>query len=139
MEKHPTKRKPGRPPLESGKKTRILRTRLSEEDYRQLAKQLDAAGITVSEWIRKRLLSPHAATPVNTADLLDRLDTIGAELGRSGNNINQLARHANVLRRYGMLTEPVVRAFLPLLETYLAQQRELGNQLRSILRLLARQ
>ncbi|RYE19979.1 MAG: plasmid mobilization relaxosome protein MobC [Sphingobacteriaceae bacterium] len=45
---------------------------------------------------------------MNGVNLISSLDKIGAELGRSGNNINQLARHANTLNKIGKVDEPVM-------------------------------
>src|SRR3546814_14351503 len=89
------------------------------------------------ELIRRRVLGG-AAVAVNTVELLTALDTIGAELGRAGNNINQLARHANVLNRQGRLAPEVVTEFNRLFTDYIRTQRQLEKNFRQLLRAIDR-
>jgi hypothetical protein len=86
------------------------------------------------ELIRKRVLHAGAAITINSGELLAALDAIGAELGRAGNNINQLARHANVLNKQGMLSPDVATEFNTLFSDYIRTQRELEKNIRQILR-----
>ncbi|MCY1530418.1 hypothetical protein D9M68_656030 [compost metagenome] len=67
---------------------------------------------------------------------MKKLDAIGAELGRSGNNINQLARHANVLQKQGLLSQSVTIEFSSLLGSYVKVQQELDKIIRQIIRLM---
>ncbi|RYE26817.1 MAG: plasmid mobilization relaxosome protein MobC, partial [Sphingobacteriaceae bacterium] len=56
-------------------------------------------GISVAELLRTKGLGTKSQV-VNGVNLIASLDKIGADLGRAGNNINQLARHANTLTRW---------------------------------------
>jgi hypothetical protein len=73
---------------------------------------------------------------LNGRELLSQLDQIGAELGRAGNNINQLARHANVLSKQRELTPEVAANFNKLFDRYIGEQREIEKVLRHIIRFL---
>ena len=73
---------------------------------------------------------------INTKELMKVLDATGAELGRAGNNINQLARHANVLVKQGMLNQDIVCEFNILLGNYITVQQELEKNLRHLIRLM---
>jgi hypothetical protein len=134
MEK--TEKKMGRPVMDSGKREFLLKAKLTAEENKQvlsLAKQL---GISRSELIKSRLLADHRQVLVNAADLLITLDRIGAELGRSGNNINQLARHANILNKRGMLDGEIISEFNTLSSVYLKQHLEIQKLMRQLIRLI---
>ena len=137
MDKH--KRKPGRPPLLTGKRTRIIKAKLTDDEFEALLHIQKASGLNRTEVIRRRVLYGSSdVTLVNPAELLWALDAIGAELGRAGNNINQLARHANLLNRQGRLTPEVVAEFNRLFNGYIHIQRELDKQIRQLLREMKR-
>jgi hypothetical protein len=55
-------------------------------------------------------------------------------MGRSGNNINQLARHANTLHLKGSLQPQVAVQFNDLLNQYINIQQALETALRKIIR-----
>jgi hypothetical protein len=93
--------------------------------------------IKKSDLIRRALLSNAPKVLVNAKEMLRLLDAIGLELARSGNNLNQLARYANILKKRSMLSPVVVERFNYLFETYLSQQKDLDSSLRKVLRLLA--
>jgi hypothetical protein len=71
---------------------------------------------------------------LNAKELIRSLDSIGAELGHSGNNINQLARYANILNKKRMLSPVVMERFNILFEQYISHQKNLEAALRSIVR-----
>ena len=48
------KRKVGRPKLKSGRRSRIVKMRVSSAEYRKLKEKADAAGLTVSEFLRQQ-------------------------------------------------------------------------------------
>ena len=128
-------RKAGRPPMLTGKRSRLIKAKLTEEEFSRLLEIQKASGLNRMELIRRRVLQGGtASTNVNTAELLVALDAIGAELGRSGNNINQLARHANVLNRQGRLHADVVAEFNRLFAEYLRIQGSVEKSLRQLIR-----
>jgi hypothetical protein len=61
---------------------------------------------------------------------------MGSELGRAGNNINQLARHANILNKRGRLDELVVKEFNILFKEYARIRNDTEKSLRQIIRLI---
>ena len=112
--------------------------RFTQQEYNAVLALEKQLGIRKSELVRLRLLNDAPQIVVNARELISRLDSIGAELGRSGNNINQLARYANILNSSGVLSPVVVERFNVLFESYIAQQQELESNLRKILRCLGR-
>lgn len=131
-----TIKKVGRPEMTSGKRTKIIKARLTEDEFNQVLAIEKNLGITRMELIRTRVLYNSSKVLVNAGELLKQLDAIGAEMGRGGNNINQLARHANILKNDGLLTESVVREFSELFGSYITIQQELESAIRHIIRLM---
>src|SRR5690606_41915504 len=86
------RKKPGRPPMPPGKRARRIKAKPTDEEFSKLQEIQKAAGRNRMELIRRRVLGRGAVVAVNTVELLTALDTIGAELGRAGNNINQIGR-----------------------------------------------
>jgi len=118
----------------TGKRTRLIKAKLTDEEFSKLQEIQKASGMNRMELIRRRVLGGGAVVAVNTVELLTALDTIGAELGRAGNNINQLARHANVLNRQGRLAPEVVSEFNRMFTDYIRTQRKLEKNFRQLLR-----
>lgn len=76
-------------------KKRIVNFRISEELYQAMSADALAAKLSLSEYLRKKLLgrSPTVHYEVVFNDL--RILQIFRDLGRTGGNINQIAGHLN--------------------------------------------
>lgn len=129
-------KKPGRPELKQGKKERFIRARLTEDEYNTLITLEKELGMNHTDLIRHRLLGSQHKQLVNAREVLNRLDIMGAELGRAGNNINQLARHANILNKSGRLDQIVVKEFNLLFKEYARIRNDTEKSLRQIIRLI---
>ena len=78
---------------------RVVKTRMTEEEYADFTERLSALGISQSEFIRQSI---HKATirpvitvsPVNDS-VLTELGKLIAEFGKIGSNLNQIARFLN--------------------------------------------
>lgn len=114
-------------------KSKRFEMRLSEEEDKVLRGLEKELGLSRTDIVKKRVLEGNGLL-VNTRELFLKLDHLGAELGRCGNNINQLARHANVLNKAGKLNGEIVSSFNQLFETYLKQQEELEKAFRDLIR-----
>lgn len=118
------------------KRTKLIKARLTESEYNQLLNMEKQLSITRTDILRNRLFKNSNKVLVNAKDLMKNLDAIGAELGRCGNNINQLARHANVLNKQGLLSTPVVGEFNRLFTDYIKVEREVEKCIRQLIRLM---
>lgn len=128
----------GRPPLMEGKRSKKIDARFTEEEYREIEKLAAVLGLKKSELLRLRLLNQSARTVVNAQELIGRLDVVGTELGRAGNNINQLARYANTLQKKGVFSPAVVSHLAELLEKYNRNQMALESAMRRIIKVIGR-
>ncbi|MGB3108276.1 plasmid mobilization protein [Sphingobacterium siyangense] len=127
-------KRPGRPPMLTGKRIHLIKAKLTDEELKALIEIQKTSGLNRMELIRRRVLGKGALVTINVNELLHSLDAIGTELGRAGNNINQLARHANILNKQGQLNDQIVIDFNSLFSAYIHRQQELEKQLRHILR-----
>ena len=117
-------------------RTKKIDARFTEDEYKLVLELERTLGIRKTDLVRNGLLKNAKTVIINAKDLIGQLDRTGAELGRSGNNINQLARYANSLVKKEVLSPVVAERFNVLLEQYLANQRDLETTLRKIIRMM---
>ena len=134
-----TKRKlSGRPKLAEGKRTKKIDVRFTEDEYKIVEKLEITLGVTKTDLVRMRLLENAPAVIVNAKELITAVDAIGTELGRCGNNINQLAKYANILQKKGRCDSSVIDQLNGLLAGYLERQEQLEITLRHVIRAIGR-
>lgn len=129
-------RKGNRKPTAHEQRTQRFELRLSEAERSQFLELEKALGLSRADIVRIRVLQHSKRMLVNTTEVMKLLDSIGTEIGRSGNNINQLAKHANTLRQQGMLHAALISDLIPLLTEYVRLQRELEQSIRQLIRLI---
>lgn len=117
-------------------RSKKIDVRFTEDEYRSVEEMEQTLGISKANLIRKRLLNEDRSIVLNAKELIRTLDEIGAELGRSGNNINQLAHYANLLKLKQLLVPDIAERFLNMLSAYIGQQQSLEATLRSVIRQL---
>lgn len=122
--------------MPDGKRVNIIKAKLTDQELKQLQSIEKQLGLNRSEIIKGRVLHDSTSIIINASELMALLDSIGAELGRAGNNINQLARHANILSKQGTLDQNVVTEFNTQFGSYIQIQQELEKCLRQIIRLM---
>jgi len=128
----------GRPVLTEGKRVKKIDARFTEEEYKTITALEHVLGIRKTDLVRTRLLQDAPAILLNAKEAIAQLDAIGAEIGRAGNNINQLARYANILQKKRALSPIVIERFNILFEQYTENQKCLEAALRKTIRLLGR-
>ena len=128
------KRLKGRPSLKSGKRTKKVDVRFTEEEYLLILALEKSLGVSKTEIIRMRVLNRSSAMVINAKAMIDQLDLIGVELGRTGNNINQLARYANTLQKRGLFSVQIMDRFEILFHKHIEIQNLLEVSLRKIIR-----
>jgi hypothetical protein len=128
----------GRPKLKEGRRSKKIDARFTEVEYMLIVDLEKELGVSKTELVRMRMLNNAGNTIINSRELLKHLDNIGAEMGRSGNNINQLAKHANTLRLLGAVPPSVIFKFNELLEDYIRIYKALEVSLRKIIRAMGK-
>ena len=120
----------------SEKRTKKIDARFTEDEYNLVLEMEKTLGIRKTDLVRNGLLKNSKAVIINAKELIAQLDKSGTELGRSGNNINQLARYANMLTNKKVLSPAVAERFNLLMEQYQANQKDLETALRKIIRMM---
>lgn len=124
------KRLGGRPALTAGKRNRKIDVRFTQDEFEKILSMEKELGVGRTELLRMRLLQNADKIVLNSAALIRALDKIGADMGRIGNNINQLAKHANRLNQINTVPPSIVAQFNLLIEEYITIQRSLEQSLR---------
>jgi len=125
----------GRPPMVCGKRDKKIDVRFTGDEFELILKLEKTLGISKADLIRNRTLTGSDRVIVNAEQLIGSLDLLGTEMGRAGNNINQLAKYANGLNRQGILSVVVAERYNILLGNYLELQKRLEMLLRKMIRL----
>lgn len=114
----------------------MIKAKLTEDEFNQVLTLERTLGINRMELIRTRVLHQSKHILINGASLLNQLDALGTEMGRSGNNINQLARHANTLDNRGQLSERTIIEFNQLFKDYVRIRHDTETAMRHLIRLI---
>lgn len=120
--------------MTSGKRIKKIDARFTQEEFDRVVALEKALGISKTELVRMRILKDSGLLVVNANELIRRLDLLGADLGRVGNNINQLAKYANTLNKRGLLSPQIIERFNVVLSSYIDIQQQLEVALRKIIR-----
>ena len=80
-------------------RSRIVKTRMTEEEYAEFAERLSACNMSQAEFIRQAITGAAirpiiTVSPVND-ELLSTVGKLIAEYGKIGGNLNQIARALN--------------------------------------------
>ena len=80
-------------------RSRVVKTRLSEEEYADFTERLAPYGISQSEFLRQAIrratIRPVIHVSAVNDELLAAVGRLAAEYGRIGGNLNQIARCLN--------------------------------------------
>ena len=124
--------------MDCGKRNRKIDVRFTEDEYKVILELEKTLGVRKTDLVRGRLLQDTRIAVVNAKELIGILNGLGAEMGRCGNNINQLAKYTNILKMKGAVTPVVIERFNLLFEQYIGNQQALERALRKIIRLAGR-
>ena len=117
-------------------KTRKLQLHVTELEYANIKLLYSASGKkTVSDFMRALILDKDKSNSIiNKVELIKHLDVIGNEIGRIGNNINQLAKYANIQIKSGKVDPKTMIRFTDQMDSYLQERRELAKAYRVLVR-----
>lgn len=117
---------------------RVLKFYLTYGDYNLLMAEYETSGYSsVSAYLRKKIIGNGVIIP-NPNDLRKKLDTIGYQYERIGNNINQIAKKVHLYDKEGRFPENVMNGFDEIMSAYLKVTNELSRAHRAFLRQLSR-
>ena len=124
----------GRPQIKDGKRDKFINVRFTDDEFKQVIELEKQLGLSRTDLIRMRILADSRKMIMDSRVLIKYLDDAGTEMGRIGNNINQLAKHANVVRLKGELNPSIVYRFNNLFNEYIKVKQSLETTIRKIIR-----
>ena len=84
-------------------RSRVVKTRMTEEEYTEFAERLSACNMSQAEFIRRAITGAAIRPVIHVSavndELLSAVGKLTAEYGRIGGNLNQIAR---CLNEYGV-------------------------------------
>ena len=109
---------------------------VTELEYTKIQTLYHASGQkTVSDFMRALVLDDQKSySIINNVELIKHLDPIGTEIGRIGNNINQLAKYANIQVLSGKVDPRTMTKFTDQMDSFLQERRELAKANRALVR-----
>ncbi len=110
----------GRIPLDKDDLRKPYKVYLNIKESKILLEQQNVLGYkNLSQYLRYKLLKDKKRMIyVNPVELIKQMDLYGVEMGRIGNNINQMSRHANQLSKEDELDVNVIEDFTRAIEEY---------------------
>lgn len=128
-----SKNKGGRPMILVKKSCRA-ELRLTEDELQKLLKIEADTGLKRSQLFIKRVLDNQDY--LITKDVIQQLAIIGTEIGKVGNNINQLAKHANTIAKNQAVPPEILNQFNEYMNAHLNLQSEVYKVLRQMYRVM---
>lgn len=118
----------GRPKMakEDLKEKRIY-LRCTGAQFEQLTIRSKAEGIKLSEYCNCRIFDTIKFYTANPSEMFTAFKAVAREMNPIGNNINQLARHANVAYQEGFVDEKLFREMIVLMKMIVEKQDELAR------------
>jgi len=127
--------KGGRPEKKpEDKATQQVHLRLTPKEYTALGQLENDTGLNRTTLFRKRVLENQSF--IVTKDVINQLSIIGADIGKVGSNINQLAKHANTITKTHDLPPNIVADFNNQMKIFLEQESELHKLFRLMYRIM---
>jgi len=112
-----------------------LKINLNKSDFDQVNKAYEESGSnSMAEYLRQRIINTKDLYVNNPKEILKTLDKIGTEVSRIGNNINQLAKYANILAKDEKYKGEVIEDLNTLLRQYSKERKELALGIRALLK-----
>ncbi|MBW8326567.1 MAG: MobC family plasmid mobilization relaxosome protein [Prolixibacteraceae bacterium] len=131
------KNKGGRPKLSLELSRNLeIKVRCTREEKKIIRDKAAEYGLTVTDFILRKCLDQRVV--FNHIDYLKEIHSLNLELGRQGNNINQLAKYANTLSVSNKLNPGVAVKIIETLDVYVNKQEEVRVAFRRLIREMAK-
>lgn len=77
------------------RRSHLIALRLTDAEFELITNTANEAGLTASAYIRKQLLEKQICVKYDIVADISEINILTAEVGKIGNNLNQIARHFN--------------------------------------------
>lgn len=128
-------RHPGRKPLPTANALgQSIKCWVTPSEKQQLEKLAQTAGLSLSQYCRGKLFDTVPLYRANPRELIQMMNRLSAEMHPVGNNINQLARHANTAAKSGWSGGPAMDELNQLITLFTKQQAVIAEAFVKFLR-----
>lgn len=116
----------GRPKLAEKdlKKHRIV-MRFTEDDFNIIKRRAENGGLKPSEYSEDLILKSRSFFAANPRETIEGFKSVAKEINPIGNNLNQLARHANVSYKAGVVDKDTFIKMNELIGQFIEKQNKL--------------
>tara|TARA_B100000953_G_C17807804_1_gene354295 strand:- start:150 stop:554 length:405 start_codon:yes stop_codon:yes gene_type:complete len=115
-----------KPAIKKNFKSKMVKARVSIEEFDTIKAKANTVDLTVSEFLRRRVLSESGAA-FNPKDLINYFFQYTGAVNKVGVNINQATNYLNFLKIQGKGGEKEVEEFNRLFHRYLILMTELNS------------
>lgn len=122
--------------MKTGKRTRKISVRFSEEEFSSILSLESLLGLKRTDIIRKRVLEVNVQLVFDGRSVLASIDQVGLELSRTGNNINQLAKYANILSKQRVLSPVIFSRYSKELDKHSLLLQNLNLEIKKMIRMM---
>lgn len=129
-------KKGGRPKLsiEESSSARI-EIRCLEKEKEMIVELAKSYDLSVTDYVLKMCLNKKLVA--RKIQMFDEFLKLNTELGMSGSNINQLAKHANRINKVGGVDQSIIESLVVLLEKHVEESESIKKVIRKIYKELA--
>ena len=118
-----------KPEIRKNFKSKMVKARVSLEEFETINDKANNVNLTVSEFLRRRALSENG-TAFNPRDLINHFFQYTGAVNKVGVNINQATNYLNYLKIQGKGCEKEIEEFNALFHKYLILMTELNSIMR---------
>ena len=110
---------------------------VTSRDYNLLMEEYHLSGLgSVSAFLRYKILHKGKIIAHPQA-VLEQMDALGSEIGKAGNNINQIAKKIHIHDLSGNIPTSTIQDYNAVMTAYTASIKELTKAYRSLIRLFS--
>lgn len=126
----------GRKKLDSKSKRSRVYIYLNNSEINDLKTRIaNSSSESLSEYIRSELFRYNqTAKHINPVAFLNEVSSLAFQVGKIGNNINQLAKYSNQLSKTGMIQPELFSALNEQLQVYIELQKQIQHQMKGVIK-----
>jgi len=126
VEQRKKRKKLYKPEIKKDFKCKIVKARVSLEEFESIKDKANTVNLSVSEFLRRRALS-EGSTAFNPKDIIEHFFRYTGAVNKVGVNINQATNYLNYLKNQGRAEAKEVEEFNKLFYKYVLVMTELNG------------
>ncbi len=111
---------------EKNNRERKLDIRFTKREFNQIVEQANKLNVSKTKYVRSKIFKGDIAL-INPVEFLEQYSSINLEMKKIGNNINQLAKYANMLQQAGQENLNVIVELNSYLKSFIDIQKQINK------------